>query len=255
MDIKAPEEVLFTVPQALERLLAFPSTLGWIFRGQANSRWPLLPRAGREPYYRRKPISPPADIGRLNHWRQLAVGYHSNVPVPSNLFEAMAHAQHYGLPTRLLDWTESALTALYFACSDRYDEEGALYAYFADYYVNNDVNDYAAVKRVSRLRVAPFDRRLLAQEATFVYFPNPRESLKPAPIAAELGEPSGVNLLKFSIPADFKTHIMRQLRELGVTRKLLFPDLDGLSQSFVEEFHRTDAFKRRAAVEALEYEI
>jgi hypothetical protein len=40
----------------------------------------------------------------------------------------MMLAQHYALPTQLLDWTESPLVALYFAVTDHMGSDGCLYA-------------------------------------------------------------------------------------------------------------------------------
>lgn len=48
-----------------------------------------------------------------------------------NVFEWLTLMQHYGLPTRLLDWTTNLLVALYFCChDDKYkDNDGAVFAF------------------------------------------------------------------------------------------------------------------------------
>jgi hypothetical protein len=246
-------ERIVKLAHAIDVLLNFPPDVGWIFRGEVDSSWVPIPRAGRPPFFKSsRPLfeeeppsrkNPPLDLGRFNDWRELAAAYVRDLP--ENDFECLAYAQHYGLPTRLQDWTQNSLVALYFATEGTLDKDGAVYAFQPGAYVEPKEADLYDCSRVACLRVRPFDRRLLAQHAAFVYFPDPSVPLKPELIPEQLRMPQSgeMNLVKIRIPAKSKLILQQQLRDIGVTRRALFPDLEGLSQSFVVQDVYREAVK------------
>ena len=144
--------------------------------------------------------------------------------------ELLSLAQHYGMPTRLLDWTSNALTGLWFAvASDLPEEEehGVVWV------INNpDVKKFSTEDNIFSLdrtyffRLSHLDRRIAAQFA-WLSIQRPGSNRKFLPL--EDHEKFRNRLKKYIIPGDQFNLIRKELRDLGINHATLFPDLSGLS--------------------------
>jgi hypothetical protein len=101
--------------------LVHGSSTGWIYRGQADSRWRLVTTLERSIDARPDGRSDPKRVERGIHRRfiERATTYLNQVPAEHDELSWLTLMQHYGAPTRLLDWTKSPLIALYFAYEEQ----------------------------------------------------------------------------------------------------------------------------------------
>src|SRR5689334_1540805 len=93
------------------------------WRGQADKDWELCPRIYREPYNSKQRY----ERDSLRWFKSRARVRHNEMPKVDSFFEWLSLAQHYRLPTRLLDWSESILVALFFAVRENLDSDAALW--------------------------------------------------------------------------------------------------------------------------------
>jgi hypothetical protein len=214
------------------------------FRGHLNADWKLTPKLYRKPFIG-------ADETEIRHEFQSRAPQLIQTRLPTNKWEWYFLMQHYGVPTRLLDWTVNPLIAMYFAVQDhpatfdaalwmldpswlnrklRRGIEGAMLPDWkeAQPYLPELEAAFEGKEVTLTLPAAMepphVDRRLSAQSSRFVIFGTTRDLMRTK--AARVARVRHVGMIR--IPKECIKEIQADLDHYGITAASVFPDLTGL---------------------------
>ena len=168
----------------------------------------------------------------------------------------LIHAQHFGVPTCLLDFTYSPLVALMFAVEkafeyDNTDEKNAVVWLLNPELCNKENINKNSILNMSDISIdslktykKPFvvtarknNTRMVAQNGLFVYFNNNSSSL-------ETIEKSHLFLKKILIPHNEARFILRSLYVLGMRFNDLYPELSSVSKDIILKNKVMESYKQ-----------
>ena len=211
------------------------------YRGHGKECWPLVPAFYRYESPKR------SEHALLIKFRQSATML---VERPaSDSFDWMFQMQHYGVPTRLLDWSESPLVALYFSVTSHEAKDGALWilnpsrlnknAHIQTGGFDGDVPSFhdtelqsytiESLRGSNHVNLDPVatiatrnNARIQAQQGVFTIHHKNRIAIE------SVGD--GSHVRKLTIASGNKKAMRRELELLGFSRFQLFPELESVGR-------------------------
>lgn len=171
-----------------------------------------------------------------------------------SFWQIVATGQHFGLPTRLLDWTYSPLVAAHFVTvnTDAYDKDGVIYAIdvndaknnmpkvLKDELLNTRASSFSIsmlekhakdFKQLEKLSKKPYfifyepaseDNRMINQYSLFSLCSNPKYTIE------DLLKNKKSSLYKIIIPKEIKLEIRDKLDYINISERVIFPGLDSV---------------------------
>jgi len=188
----------------------------FIYRGVSDSKFQLITSLGRCESALGKPIS------RLET-RLTKLFKESSIPYlehrPNNELEWLAVAQHYGLPTRLLDWSYNPLVSTYFSVESKPHTNSAIYVLsgFSTIQDPDKTNPYK-LDKVYKYRPPYISARIQNQSGLFTVHNTPD-----LPFEDD-------NIKKIIIPKELKAGIKKKLFKYGINQRLIYPGLEGVAK-------------------------
>lgn len=223
-------------------------------RGQ-NDKFDLLPSALREDCRGNRQFSKRSISSFLEDFK---INSHNYMPFPwdvENDYEWMIYAQHYGIPTRLLDVTTSHILSLMFAVESSFieTEESDVAVWFLspcklnlEFFNRNEIititkNSNEELKLDNAdgpvvIQGRKLNERINIQKGMFIYF---QESSKPLNLLAKNND----YLKKIIIKSEHKKNILTSLNSMGIGYTQIYPELSSVAKDILTK-HNIDMYKK-----------
>jgi hypothetical protein len=209
-------------PDELHSMLRDHWDVNYVFRGEDSTQYPLRSKLGRAVARREDNAAKEQDI--LRQFKRRAAPLLATLP--STNWEWLAIAQHFGLATRLLDWTENPLIAVFFATRNPRERRDRLLYMLPESAIgaaDESTEPFDAAVPVF-YRPTHIVTRVTSQAGLFTVHPTPSESF------------AHERLEQWVIPDEIVIDVYATLMTYGITEAFVFADLDALARHLNDRY-------------------
>lgn len=262
----APIKSLSEYIEVVSEIRKFSGDRIW-FRGHSKLSHKLIPSIYRNDTWYNKEYSFSGEFGALQKFRRESMLHYESE------YELLELMQHYGLPTRMMDWTESSLISLFFAINKEQSQisenpvvwtinplelnklfhNEPLIFYFFGNHIHDKIPQYL-YPRVNKddlkselsgeflpefpISIMPSfnNERIISQKSVFILFGKNQTALE------EIPDRNLFKLSKIEIDRKYCNKIFEDLILAGIDFRTVYPDIEGL----VKETKRMFGMNKKA---------